>query len=369
LTPGVLRGKDPNLDARTGESALKRQSPEERVARIEAFIGHETGKPTRVTGLRRLAGGSSRQVWSFDATLGEGPDRETLPLVFRLDPTGGTRESTPAGQGGGFGGEFRLLEASYRGGVPVPRIYWRCEEPEVLGGPFYVMERLEGETIPRRILRSEDLSAARELLPEQLGRALARIHRVDIEREGLGWLPGPRPGSSAPEAQISQLRSGIDLGSRPVPVLELVYRWLEKNVPPERDRTLVHGDFRMGNVIVGPEGLRAILDWELAHIGDPHEDVAWICTKTWRFGEVDRPFGGLGPAEPFYRAYEEESGRKLDSDALRYWELLSSAKCAVVWIVQLHAYLSGVIPSVEQAVIGRRLAETEWDLLELIQRR
>jgi aminoglycoside phosphotransferase (APT) family kinase protein len=342
--------------------------PEERVSRIEAFVRQQTGKRADVSALRRLAGGSSRQVWSFDLTLGEGDLREHLPLVFRLDPTSGANDSGPVRQGGGFRGEFRLLEAVHGAGVPVPRVYWECEDPEVLGGPFYVMERMEGETIPRRILRSEELCRAREMLPEQLGRALARIHRVDPDSEGLDWLPGPRPGGTAPEAQLRHLRAGIDVASRPVPVLELVYRWLENHIPPERDRTLVHGDFRMGNVIVGPEGLRAILDWELAHIGDPDEDLAWICTRTWRFGEVDRPLGGLGPAAPFYRAYEAESGRKLEPEALLYWEVLSSAKCAVVWIIQLLAYLSGTIPSVEQAVIGRRLAETESDLLELIER-
>ncbi len=132
-------------------------------------------------------------------------------------------------------------------------------------------------------------------------------------------------------------------------------------------RTLVHGDFRMGNVVVGPDGLRAVLDWELAHVGDPHEDLAWMCTRTWRFGHASAPVGGVGPREPFYRAYEQESGRTLDRAALRWWETLCSAKVCVVWIVQMNAYLSGVIPSVEQAAIGRRMAETEFDLLELLE--
>ena len=122
----------------------------------------------------------------------------------------------------------------------------------------------------------------------------------------------------------------------------------------------------MGNVMVGPDGLRAVLDWELAHVGDPHEDLAWMCTKTWRFGNVESPVGGVGAREPFYAACEAESGRKLDRELLRYWETLSSLKVLGVWIVQMRSYLTGVLPSVEQAAIGRRMAETELDLLELL---
>jgi aminoglycoside phosphotransferase (APT) family kinase protein len=338
----------------------------ERTARLEAFVSERTGKVAEVRGLRRLAGGSSRQVWSFDLRLGKGPETEAHPLVFRLDPAGAGGDPGLVGHGEGLTAEFRLLEAVHRAGVPVPRPYWESADRDILGGAFYVMQRVEGETIPRRIFRSESLGAARQKLPDQLGRALARIHGVDVDRESLGWLPSPREGLTAPETQLRQIRAGFDVSPRPAPVLELAYRWLEREIPPERGRTLVHGDFRVGNIIVDPEGLRAVLDWELSHVGDPHEDLAWMCTKTWRFGEVDRPVGGLGPREPFYRAYEAESGRKLDREALRYWEVLGSAKCAVVWIFQLRAYLSGVIPSVEQATIGRRLAETEWDLLELL---
>jgi len=316
-----------------------------------------------VAGLRRLVGGSSRQVWAVDVALG---DAAPLPLVLRINPTPVSVSSLTA-TAGGFEGEFRLLRAVHAYGAPVPAPHWSCEDPEVLGGPFYLMDRIEGETIPRRIYRAEDLEAARGLLPEQLGAALARIHRADISGDELGWLPGPTGGRSSPEEQVESIERGLSASPGPAPVLALAHRWLARNVPPERDRTLVHGDFRIGNVIVGPEGLRAVLDWELAHRGDPHEDLAWMCTKTWRFGRVDRPVGGLGPREPFYRAYEKESGRSLDRDALRYWEVLGSAKVAVVWIFQVQAWLSGANRSVEQAAIGRRKAETELDLLELLE--
>jgi aminoglycoside phosphotransferase (APT) family kinase protein len=338
------------------------------VRRIEAWIGTHAGRRARVENLRRMAGGSSRQVWSLDVELEGGTGGEKSALVLRIDPTAGAAASRGlAADGGGFRLEYRLLEEALRCQVPVPRVYWPCAELEPLGGPFYFMDRVEGEVIGSRILREPALAAARTALPEQLGVAAARIHRMNPDAPGLERLPRPAPGTSSPAEQLAQLRRGFDAAPSPTPVCEWAYRWLEKHVPAERDRALVHGDFRMGNVIVGPEGLRAVLDWELAHVGDPHEDLAWMCTKTWRFGNAAAPVGGVGPREPFYAAYERESGRALDRDALRYWEILSSAKVCVVWIMQMNAYFAGIIPTVEHAAIGRRMAETELDLLQLLE--
>ena len=348
------------------ESALIDLTPDERRRRVEAFLAEHSGESAvSVTGVRRLAGGSSRQVWSFDATLGRGRRAFRLEGVLRLDPVPPGARTLPEAAAG-FQREFDLLAALHRRDVPVPRVLWSCTDPAILGGPFYVMERLTGETIARRILRSSELAKAREKLPAQLGRALARIHAVDLEAEGLAGHFS-RAGASAVASQLAQLRAGLKLAPAPLPTLELAYRWLEQNPPPAHEQTLVHGDYRMGNVVVGPDGLRAVLDWELAHVGDPHEDLAWMCAKAWRFGVVDAPVGGVGPREPFYQAYEEESARRIDRAALRYWDLLAAARVAVVWIFQVHSYLSGARPGVEQAAIGRRIAEADLDLLELLE--
>jgi len=338
----------------------------EGATRVETWIAAQTGGRARVEKLRRLAGGSSRQVWSLDLELESATGSEKKALVLRIDPTAGAARGLGI-DGGGFRLEFRLLEEALRCAVPVPRVYWPCAELEPLGGPFYLMDRIDGETIGTRILREPALAEARERLPAQLGEALARIHRMNPDAPGLERLSRPSEGSSSAVEQVAQLRRGIDAAASPTPVCEWAWRWLERNAPVERSRALVHGDYRMGNVIVGPEGLRAVLDWELAHVGDPHEDLAWMCTKTWRFGNPSAPVGGVGAREPFYRAYEAESGRTLDRDALRWWETLCSVKVCVVWIMQMNAYLSGVIPSVEHAAIGRRMAETEHDLLELLE--
>ncbi len=341
---------------------MEKLEADERVRRVEEWIGQHAGARATVSGLRRMAGGSSRQVWSLDLALAG--DAAPRALVLRIDPTAAKRGAQA--DAGGFRLEYRLLEEAQRCAVPVPRVYWPCEALEPLGGPFYFMDRVEGETIGTRILREAPLAKARALLPEQLGTALARIHQMRADAPGLEHMPRPPAGQSSPAEQLAQLRRGFDAAPSPTPVCEWTYRWLEKHVPPERDRTLVHGDYRMGNVIVGPEGLRAVLDWELAHVGDPHEDLAWMCTKTWRFGNPGAPVGGVGAREPFYAAYERESGRRLDRDALRYWEILSTAKVCVVWIMQVNAYYAGIIPTVEHAAIGRRMAETEHDLLELL---
>lgn len=337
----------------------------EGAGRVETWIAAQSGARARVEKLRRLAGGSSRQVWSLDVALESASGAEQRALVLRIDPTAAKRGAQP--DAGGFRLESRLLEEALRCAVPVPRVYWPCAELEPLGGPFYFMDRIDGETIGTRILREPALAHARELLPAQLGQAVARIHRMDPDAPGLESLARSAPGSSSAAEQLAQLRRGIDAAASPTPVCEWALRWLEKNAPRAANaRALVHGDYRMGNVVVGPEGLRAVLDWELAHVGDPHEDLAWMCTKTWRFGNPSAPVGGVGLREPFYAAYEAESGRTLDRDALRWWETLCSAKVCVVWIMQMNAYLTGVIPSVEHAAIGRRMAETELDLLELL---
>jgi len=157
----------------------------------------------------------------------------------------------------------------------------------------------------------------------------------------------------------------LDGFAQPHPTFELALRWLDDHRPPTTGAAVVHGDFRNGNLIVGPDGLRAVLDWELAHVGDPMEDLGWLCVKAWRFG-VDRPVGGFGERADLYGAYGRASGRVVDPDVVRWWEVLGTLKWGVMCIAQAFTHLSGTVRSVELATIGRRVCENEWDLLELI---
>jgi hypothetical protein len=157
----------------------------------------------------------------------------------------------------------------------------------------------------------------------------------------------------------------VDRLGQPHPAFELAFRWLGENRPPRSAQGVVHGDFRNGNLIVGAGGIRAVLDWELAHLGDPLEDLGWLCVKAWRFGSP-LPVGGFGTVEQLVGAYEAAGGTRVDPDALRWWEVLGTLRWGVICIVQTMTHLSGALRSVELAAIGRRVCEVEWDLLELL---
>jgi len=218
-----------------------------------------------------------------------------------------------------------------------------------------VARRVEGETIARRILREDTYVEARNGLAAQCGAALAAIHRVDPDSvTGLEELD-----------QVRQFRDLVDALGQPHPAFELGFLWLEANRPAPSGRGVVHGDFRNGNLIVGPEGLRAVLDWELAHLGDPLEDLGWLCVRAWRFGG-DGAVGGFGAREDLYAAYEAAGGRPVDPAVARWWEVLGTLKWGVMCIIQAATHLTGQSRSVELAAIGRRVCEQEYDLLALI---
>jgi len=329
--------------------------------RLEGFIAAEAGLPAgsvAVSGLARLAGGASRELWSLDLALERESGPEQLELVLRRDPPG--RSETDRGL------EARLLSAAGAAGVPVPAVHWGSNDPAVLGSPFFLMERLAGETLPRRLLRDAEYGKAREVMVGELGAVLARIHAIDPEPLGLGGVDAGQYGSGSARAQIERMTAALrHLAVEPHPVLDLAERWLLARAPAPRALHLVHGDYRIGNVMFGPEGTRAVLDWELAHLGDPVEDLGWICVRAWRFGEDALPAGGLGTREELVAAYEAAGGTPVAPDALRFWEAFGNFKLALVFVSQARAFLDGS-RSVELASLGRRIAEAELELLELI---
>jgi aminoglycoside phosphotransferase (APT) family kinase protein len=329
--------------------------------RLERFIAGALGvTDVQVDDLRKLPGGASRQTWSFDATYRRDGETVRLPLVLRRDP-GNSTLNTQRRE------EFQVQVAAFAGAVPVPRPYWLADDAEVLGAPSYLMQRVEGETLARRLLRDDEYAHARQVMTGQLGEILARIHRVDIEQHGLDFLPAPPAGESPAPAEVDryeQIFRGV--APEPHPAFELAFRWLRQHLPAAGTRTLVHGDYRIGNVIFGPEGVRAILDWELAHIGDPAEDLGWLCVRAWRFGSDAKPVGGIGTREALLAAYEGAGGVQVDPQRVRFWEVFGNLKWAIICIVQAKTHLDGLVRSVELAAIGRRTAETEIELLNLI---
>ena len=331
--------------------------PEEVAGKLTEFLKRSHGaRSVRLEGLRLLTGGASRQTWSFDAAIEDPQGRvKTLPLVLRSDPRRGpnfmAREL-----------EYRLLEAAGAAGVPVPAVHLMGDGS--LGVPFFLMERVEGETIPRRLLRDEEYAEARRAMTGQLAVILAKVHRVPP----VEGLTAPAEGRSPAEEEIAQFEQRYRaIAPEPHPAFELAFRWLRANLPRTSERALVHGDYRIGNVIFGPEGARALLDWELAHVGDPMEDLGWICVRSWRFGNHDLPVGGLGSREEFFHAYEEAGGFPVDAGRVRFWELFGNLRWGIICISQARTYLEGLSASVELASIGRRTAETEWELLNLME--
>jgi aminoglycoside phosphotransferase (APT) family kinase protein len=295
----------------------------------------------------RLSGGASRETYAFDVVWAGG-DRE--PMILQRQRAGQTLRS-----GGGMAMEAALLRQAWSCGVPVAELLAAGDGDSPLGAPFIVTRRVEGETIARKILRDDEYTAARPKLAAQLGEALAALHRI--------------PAAAVPDLEqadpVHQYRDILDAMGEPHPAIELGLRWLDQNRPPSDRTTVVHGDFRLGNLIVGPDGLRAVLDWELAHLGDPLEDLGWLCVRAWRFGET-KPVGGFGEYDELFSAYATASSTTVDPDVVRWWQILGTLKWGVICIMQASTHLNGWSRSVELAAIGRRVCENEHDLLELL---
>lgn len=326
---------------------------------LAAALREPLGDELRIEDLRRLTGGASRETWAFDVVAADGTMH---PLILRRDfaEKGRPNLASLIGIDDDLDrrGEFALFQTLTDAGLPVPRPVAFPDGDDRLTNAF-VMERIEGEGLPQRLLRDETYAEARRVMPEHIGAVLARIHA--LEPAGLPKVP-----ERSPARQIDIVRRMTGLGPAPRPVFELGLRWLEERMPATPRKQLVHGDFRNGNFLVGPEGLRAVLDWEYAHIGDPMEDVAFLCLKPWRFGKIDAEVGGFGSRDTFYRAYEKAGGGPIDPEAVLFWEVLNNLKWGALCVARAMAHLLGMQRSVEVAAIGRRVAETEHDMLELM---
>jgi aminoglycoside phosphotransferase (APT) family kinase protein len=327
-----------------------------RVEELERFLSAQTGCPVHIENARPLAGGASMESWALDADVAG----ERLALVLRRDMGSNMYEGALT-----RAQEFALLRAAHAHGVLAPRPRWLSEGP---GRAFFLMDRLPGESVGRRVVRAKELASARAKLAAQMGTQLAKIHAVPLD-DSLPSLARPAPGETAAQAGLAVLRKAIDtLGPRPV--WEYCHRWLARNAPaPSGPLTLVHGDFRIGNLLVAPDaGLTGVLDWEFAHVGDPLEDLSWPLVRDWRFENDALPVGGVGALDDYLGAYRAAGGRAVDARALAWWELLGNLRWAVFCHAQAQRHLSGQDRSVELASLGRKAYEVEWELLDRIGR-
>ena len=293
----------------------------------------------------RLSAGASRLTWAVDVAADGGPP---VPLVLQV------RRGGAAGTAG-VDLEVRLLRTAAAGHVPVPEVVAADVTGESFGAPAVLTARLQGETLPRRVLRDPGLATARNAFAADCGRVLARVHALPLG--DLADLPR--------RDELAHLTELLDAALSPHPAFELALLWLRGNRPAPRPEAVVHGDFRLGNLLLGPDGLSAVLDWELAHAGDPVEDLGWVCVRAWRFGG-EPPVGGLGRREDLLAAYAAAGGAEVGLDELFWWEVLGTLRWGLLCDVQARAHLSGDHRSVELAALGRRVCPNEYDLLRML---
>ena len=244
-------------------------------------------------------------------------------------------------------------------GAPVPEIIMEFSEGAEIG-EGYVMQSVGGETIPRKILREDSYKNIRNKLPYEIGKSLAQIHKTNLEKlQDLEKITFSE--------SLEKLFIIYESFDQPQPVFDLAFKWLENQKILDYEEVLVHGDYRFGNFIISEKKLESIIDWELAHIGNPMEDLGWLCVRSWRFGNVNKRAAGLGDVDELIAGYEANSEIKIDKSQLDIWQLYGSLKWGIICMVQTFAHLSGAVKSLEKAAIGRRVSETEFDLMNMIK--
>jgi aminoglycoside phosphotransferase (APT) family kinase protein len=295
-----------------------------------------------VAKLQRLTGGANMESWSFDYD-GQG-------YVLRRSQT----VEMMAGRAYGHDIEAAVVRAAFAAGVKAPEIVAEIDATDALG-TGYLMRRVEAEVNPAKILAAPPPSLLADFAGE-----LAKIHSVPLT--GLPDLPSPDAAMLLADLKAKFVEYGGDR-----PVMALAFRWLEDHLPSPAQPVLLHGDYRMGNIMVDERGLAAVLDWELAHIGDRHRDLAFGCINSWRFGYIRRPAFGVGQLETLWSAYQAASGIAVEPERFRWWLVYSTLWWGICCLQMAEIWRSGLDAGLERAVIGRRASETEVDLLMLLE--
>ncbi|HEY2373104.1 MAG TPA: phosphotransferase family protein [Gaiellaceae bacterium] len=303
---------------------------------LQAALGGEISEPVL------LAGGASKEAWAVDV------DGE--PLLVRRAASSVIHRHTLS-----LENEFAVLQAAHAAGVKVPKPLQYISD--LAGREAFVMERLEGETIGRRVVRREELAAARERLPVQMADELAKIHAIPTAHVPFLY-----------EAKLERMVEELDEVGEPHPAIELGLWWLRENRPPPRESVVVHGDYRIGNLVVGESGLVGVLDWEFTHLDDPARDLAFALVRAWRFGVPEKRLGGIGPVEPYLERYNELTGFGVQPEELDYWELAGNVGWAIGCLTQMQRHLTGQDRSVELAILGRLGVEVEYEIVNLLER-
>ncbi len=325
--------------------------------KLDAVLKRALNGCRGLVSVERLSGGASQETYRLTIATDDG---ERLACMRRA-PGGGMEIPDDERINPGLDVEAELMRAARAAGVPEPEVYHVLEPGDGLGEGF-VMEWLEGEALGARIARSPDFEALRGNLAFECGQQLARIHGIDLDATGLR----DKLQVATPEHFVRQTWERYQLLETPAPMIDFAGRWLMDHLPENPRQTLVHNDFRNGNFMVDQNGIVAVLDWEIAHIGDPMRDLGWICTNSWRFGVTEKPVGGFGEYEDLFRGYEAVSGEPVNPDHVKFWEVFGSFWWAVGCLGMAEHYRTGPDQTVERPAIGRRSSECQVDCVNLL---
>ncbi|MBL8682569.1 MAG: phosphotransferase family protein [Myxococcales bacterium] len=328
-------------------------------SKLKIALEASLAKSVTIDELAPLSGGACQDNYRVRATIDGVAQRYALRSDAARSLTGSINRRD----------EHAVIERARRAGVKTPAASCLTESLVAEGRFAYLLDWVDGEAIGRRVVKAPQLADARAKLPAQLANELAKIHSITPDDapslRGLAMVTGPEDDPC--EGALRFLRATMNTLPEPHPALEFVCAWLAEHRPSRGATTLVHGDFRVGNFMIGPEGLRAVLDWEFAHWGDPAEDVAWLCVRDWRFGELALAAGGVATRDAWLREYERASGTAIDRARVRWWEIMGNARWAAGSVDQGERYLSGAESDIELLAIARRAAEMEWEALRLIR--
>ena len=322
---------------------------------LTTWLTEQDGCAVEVRGLEMASAGARRLNALFEAVSESGTRRLALTMIPRA-----------AIQIIDVAGEAAVRTLAEAAGVPVPHVHYVCADPSVLGGPFFISTCVDGETVPRRLLRLVEQHGTGDRVVAQLGAAMARLHAIDTA-VAPAVLPRPADGVGPIAAAMTTVNTLFDALLSPSPTFSYGVRWLEQNAPAEPDHlTVVHSDIRTGNIIVSADGLAAILDWEGTRLGDRIEDLAWPCQRMWRFREESKIVGGMAGVDVLRTAYETAGGT-WDDDRFRWWRVLGTVRWGMSLAGQARGHLDGSFPSIVMAASGRRVPELEYDSLLLLR--
>jgi aminoglycoside phosphotransferase (APT) family kinase protein len=332
--------------------------------RVAAYLAHvmPDAHGIEVTTPARISGGASRETWSFDATWRDAESNVRRGFILRRDPEASLLETARDA-------EFRVYQAMQGTGVPVPEVYWLENDPQWLDRPFFVMGRLPGEASPQRLIGGGVFREHGDAIAQQKAEILARIHSLDWSASGglgLDFLGVPSGPDTCASLEIDRWeRIMREEALEPQPALELAIDWMRKHQPVAPKVTVVHADYRTGNFLVDGDRITGVLDWEMAHLGDPMEDVAWVCLRPWRWAG-DARAGGLLMRDDFYRRNEAAGGPPVDPEAVRFWEVLGNVKLAAIFLTGARSYCEGRTHSAMMAFLGRNVSRLELEVMDLM---